>query len=68
MVWYHCDDVAQVRGINEMLDNVKSGKEQVVDARGAGRFKGTAPEIRPGMRSGHIPGRWHAFGPIIGVA
>jgi thiosulfate/3-mercaptopyruvate sulfurtransferase len=31
-------------------------REQVVDARAAGRFDGTAPEPRPGMRSGHIPG------------
>ncbi|GGD68865.1 sulfurtransferase [Croceicoccus mobilis] len=30
--------------------------EQVVDARGAGRFSGTDPEPRPGMASGHIPG------------
>jgi thiosulfate/3-mercaptopyruvate sulfurtransferase len=30
--------------------------EQVVDARSAGRFEGTAPEPRPGLRGGHIPG------------
>lgn len=29
---------------------------QVVDARGAPRFNGTAPEPRPGVRSGHMPG------------
>ena len=28
----------------------------VVDARSAGRFAGTEPEPRPGLRSGHIPG------------
>ena len=28
----------------------------LVDARPAGRFAGTAPEPRPGLRSGHIPG------------
>mgnify|MGYP000302499725 CR=1 FL=1 len=28
----------------------------MVDARGASRFEGTAPEVRPGLRSGHIPG------------
>lgn len=28
----------------------------VVDARSAGRFRGTEPEPRPGLRSGHIPG------------
>jgi thiosulfate/3-mercaptopyruvate sulfurtransferase len=30
-------------------------REQVVDARAQGRFEGTAPEPRPGIRSGHIP-------------
>jgi thiosulfate/3-mercaptopyruvate sulfurtransferase len=29
---------------------------QIVDARGAARFAGTAAEPRPGLRSGHIPG------------
>lgn len=28
----------------------------IVDARSAGRFAGTAPEPRPGCRSGHMPG------------
>jgi thiosulfate/3-mercaptopyruvate sulfurtransferase len=28
----------------------------VVDARSAERFRGDAPEPRPGVRSGHIPG------------
>ena len=30
--------------------------EQVIDARAAERFEGRAPEPRPGIRSGHIPG------------
>jgi thiosulfate/3-mercaptopyruvate sulfurtransferase len=29
---------------------------QVVDARPAARFRGEAPEPRPGLRSGHMPG------------
>ncbi|MPS30245.1 MAG: sulfurtransferase [Alcaligenaceae bacterium] len=29
---------------------------QVVDARSAERFRGLAPEPRPGLRAGHIPG------------
>lgn len=29
---------------------------QVLDARSAGRFTGVAPEPRPGIRSGHMPG------------
>jgi thiosulfate/3-mercaptopyruvate sulfurtransferase len=32
------------------------GKSQVLDARSAGRFRGDAPEPRPGLRAGHMPG------------
>ncbi len=34
----------------------ETGSAQIVDARAAPRFSGTAPEPRPGLRSGHIPG------------
>lgn len=44
-----------VRTIKDMRANVDSKAEQVVDARSAERFAGTAPEPRPGIRSGHIP-------------
>jgi thiosulfate/3-mercaptopyruvate sulfurtransferase len=33
-----------------------SGEAQVLDARAADRFAGRAPEPRPGLRSGHMPG------------
>jgi thiosulfate/3-mercaptopyruvate sulfurtransferase len=46
----------QVRGLGDMLHNLESGAELVIDARPAGRFAGTAPEPRPGLPSGHIPG------------
>jgi thiosulfate/3-mercaptopyruvate sulfurtransferase len=36
--------------------NISSAAEQVVDARAAGRFDGTAEETWPGRRRGHIPG------------
>jgi len=39
-----------------LLENLASRGDQVVDARAAGRFEGTTPEVRPGLRSGHIPG------------
>jgi thiosulfate/3-mercaptopyruvate sulfurtransferase len=39
-----------------VLDVVRSGSAQLVDARSAGRFLGTEPEPRPGLRGGHIPG------------
>lgn len=37
-----------------ILENL--GTEQIVDARSSGRFYGTEPEPRAGLRSGHIPG------------
>ena len=49
-------DDKQVRSKADMLANLNSHAEQVVDARGPGRFAGTDPEPRPGMSPGHIPG------------
>ncbi|MEQ1769105.1 MAG: 3-mercaptopyruvate sulfurtransferase [Devosia sp.] len=40
----------------DMLANLQSRTEQVVDARPAGRFAGIDPEPRAGLRGGHIPG------------
>lgn len=45
-----------IRTLDQMKKNLRSGEAQVVDARSAGRFSGTDPEPRPGLRSGHIPG------------
>ena len=36
-----------------------SGSAQVVDARPSDRFLGQAPEPRPGLRSGHMPGAFN---------
>jgi thiosulfate/3-mercaptopyruvate sulfurtransferase len=49
-------DPSLVRSRQALLENLASPREQVIDARAAGRFDGTAPEARPGLRSGHIPG------------
>lgn len=39
------------------MKQATTGREaQIVDARSAARFRGEAPEPRPGLRSGHIPG------------
>jgi thiosulfate/3-mercaptopyruvate sulfurtransferase len=45
-----------VRDKAQLLANLKSRGAQVVDARSAPRFAGSAPEPRPGLRAGHIPG------------
>ena len=45
-----------LRGLGDMVSNLESGAELVVDARPAARFSGAAPEPRPGLRRGHIPG------------
>jgi thiosulfate/3-mercaptopyruvate sulfurtransferase len=44
-----------VRDKGQMLENLTSGREQVLDARSRARFAGTADEPRPGLRRGHIP-------------
>ena len=48
--------VGQVRTKEDLLANLESQAEQVLDARGAARFTGEEKEPRPGMASGHIPG------------
>lgn len=40
----------------EVLAAIDQPESQIVDVRSAGRFNGTDPEPRPGLRSGHIPG------------
>lgn len=47
---------AMLRNKSDMLANLSSHAEQVVDARGAARFTGEAEEIRAGQPAGHIPG------------
>ena len=47
---------ADVITFAELEQAVRSGQaDQIVDARAADRFAGTAPEPRPGLRAGHIP-------------
>jgi thiosulfate/3-mercaptopyruvate sulfurtransferase len=47
---------ALVRSIGDVLGVIDKGGAQILDARSAGRFAGTAPEPRAGLRSGHMPG------------
>jgi thiosulfate/3-mercaptopyruvate sulfurtransferase len=48
-----------VRDAAEVTDALRRGTAQVVDMRSAGRFAGTEPEPRPGLRGGHIPGSFN---------
>ena len=45
--------VADVANVQSALSRKTA---QVIDARPANRFRGEAPEPRPGLRSGHMPG------------
>jgi len=45
-----------LRDLDQMRANLETGRELVIDVRAPGRFAGTAPEPREGLRSGHIPG------------
>ena len=49
-------DPALVRDKHALLGSLATRREQVVDARAAGRFAGVADETRAGLRRGHIPG------------
>jgi thiosulfate/3-mercaptopyruvate sulfurtransferase len=49
-------DPALVRESGQVLASIGAGREQVVDARAAGRFTGEEEELWPGRRRGHIPG------------
>lgn len=49
-------DEKRVRSIQQMVANLSSKAEQVIDARAGTRFEGGVPEPRPGLRAGHIPG------------
>ncbi len=47
---------ALVRSADEMLQTVKEGAAQVIDARSPGRYRGDDPGPRPSKHQGHIPG------------
>jgi len=49
-------DTGAVAMLTDVQMALNEESAQVVDARSAGRFAGTEPEPRPGLRSGHMPG------------
>jgi thiosulfate/3-mercaptopyruvate sulfurtransferase len=46
----------RLAGIGDVKRVVADRSAQIIDARSAGRFDGSAPEPRPGLPSGHMPG------------
>ncbi|HEU5218775.1 MAG TPA: rhodanese-like domain-containing protein [Gemmatimonadales bacterium] len=56
-----------VRGLPAVRAAMESRSAVLLDARSSGRFAGTEPEPRPGLRGGHIPGaRSLPFGELTG--
>ncbi|XP_007519418.1 3-mercaptopyruvate sulfurtransferase [Erinaceus europaeus] len=49
-------DPAFVKTHEDIRDNIRAPRFQLVDARAAGRFRGLDPEPREGVEPGHIPG------------
>ncbi len=52
-------DRAGVADLETVRRASAEGSAQIVDARPAARFRGEAPEPRPGVRGGHIPGSFN---------
>lgn len=48
-------DRRAVINLSQLRDRI-TNRGQILDARPAARFNGTAPEPRPGLSSGHMPG------------
>jgi thiosulfate/3-mercaptopyruvate sulfurtransferase len=44
-----------IKDVTQVAAASKLGDYQILDARSAGRFAGTEPEPREGLRGGHIP-------------
>ncbi|MDG1275313.1 MAG: rhodanese-like domain-containing protein [Alphaproteobacteria bacterium] len=45
-----------VKNLDGIKNIINGATGQIIDARSSGRFNGTEPEPRAGMRSGHMPG------------
>lgn len=53
--------ITDIRDKAAMLANLDDHREQVVDARDAGRFTGSVEDTVHGLPGGHIPGARHLF-------
>lgn len=47
---------SMVWSLNDVVSNLKHPRAFLLDARSEGRFHGTMPEPRAGLRGGHVPG------------
>ena len=54
-----------VRNVDQLIANLDTHEEQVIDVRSSGRFAGTEAEPRAGLRSGHIPDAINVPIPLI---
>lgn len=53
---FHATFAAEAVRDYSQVRNLIASRGQILDARSAGRFDGSAPEPRPGLSSGHMPG------------
>ena len=58
-------DHSAVADADDVARALSDGTAQVVDARPGDRFRGEAPEPRPGVRSGHMPGALNLPAPSV---
>ncbi len=59
-------DAAAIADLEAIKTALKTKTAQIVDARPADRFRGEAPEPRPGLKSGHMPGSFNVqFGDVV---
>ena len=59
-------DARTVADLAMIKSTLKNKSAQIVDARPADRFKGDAPEPRPGLKAGHMPGSFNVpFGEVV---
>ena len=49
-------DGSAVASLDDVREALDTGAQKLLDARASPRFKGEAPEPRPGLPSGHMPG------------
>lgn len=56
-----CTHRSMMMDVTQVAQAAKSKDYEIIDARAPGRFLGTEPEPRKGLRSGHIPGSKNVF-------